>query len=142
MPDLDLDELARLAKAATPGRWFTGFTPHYLSAGQDADGGPRSCHPITIRSPEHTEEIATVWTYLLPTEANAALIAAAVNALPALIASARRLAAVEGAARELMDAELAAGMHADIASPAYPRLTAARGAIYALLDAALEGPKP
>ena len=32
--------------------------------------------PITIRSDAHTEEIATVWTCLLPTEANARLIAA------------------------------------------------------------------
>ena len=57
----------------TEGPWFVSPTPGYLAMGQVHDGK----HPITIRSNAHTEEIATVWTYLLPTESNANLIAAA-----------------------------------------------------------------
>lgn len=60
--------------------WYLGGTPFYLVAGQQADGEAKEFDPITIRSPHHTEEIATVWTYLLPTEANARRIVAAVNA--------------------------------------------------------------
>lgn len=82
---MNITELRALLAAATPGEWVTGETPRYLSAGQAADGEKRLVNPITIRSPEHTEEIATVWTYLLPTEANAALIAALHNAAPALL---------------------------------------------------------
>ena len=54
--------------------WRTGPTPFYLKAGQTGS-------PITIRSPHHTEEIATVWTCALPTEANAKRIVDCVNAL-------------------------------------------------------------
>lgn len=82
---MNITELRALLAAATPGEWVTGETPRYLSAGQAADGEKRLVNPITIRSPEHTEEIATVWTYLLPTEANAALIAALHNDAPALL---------------------------------------------------------
>lgn len=61
----------------TPGPWTIGPTPHYLRMGQEGV-------PLTIRSPHHTEEIATVWTCCLPTEANARLIAAAPLMLEAL----------------------------------------------------------
>ena len=54
--------------------WRTGPTPFYLKAGQTGS-------PITIRSPHHSEEIATVWTCALPTEANAKRIVDCVNAL-------------------------------------------------------------
>ena len=63
--------------AHTLGPWFIGSTPKYLGMHQWADGKARKINPLTIRSPHHTEEIATVWNYLLPTEANARLIAAA-----------------------------------------------------------------
>jgi len=56
--------------------WFTGSTPFYLAMGQVHQGK----FPVTIRSPAHTEEIATVWTHLLPHEANARRIVACVNA--------------------------------------------------------------
>lgn len=52
----------------TPGPWAWGNTPHYLRMQQPGI-------PITIRSKAHTEEIATVWTHLLPTEVNSKLIA-------------------------------------------------------------------
>jgi hypothetical protein len=52
--------------------------------GQRRDGRARHSDPVTIRSDAHTEEIATVWTYLLPTEANARLIAAAPELYEAL----------------------------------------------------------
>ena len=67
----------------TPGPWHTDFTPHYLMMMQQRDGQARLSDPITIRSAHHTEEIATVWNYLLPTEANARLIAAAPDLLAA-----------------------------------------------------------
>jgi hypothetical protein len=51
----------------TYGPWKAGRTPFYLKAGQKGE-------PLTIRSPHHTEEIATVWTCALPTEANSKLI--------------------------------------------------------------------
>lgn len=73
--------LKELERLRTPGEWWTGPTPSYLGMGQFADGKSRRCNPVTIRSPEHSEEIATVWTYLLPTEANAALIAASPSLL-------------------------------------------------------------
>lgn len=57
-----------------PGPWEIGPTPGYLAMGQVHN----DVHPLTIRSPQHhSEEIATVWTCLLPTAANAHLIAAA-----------------------------------------------------------------
>ena len=65
----------------TPGPWTMGPTPGYLAMGQQNHG---MGSPITIRSEAHTEEIATVWTYLLPTEANARLITAAPDLLEAL----------------------------------------------------------
>ena len=58
----------------TPGTWYDGLTPFYLRMDQDGS-------PLTIRSKSHTEEIATVWTYLLPTEANSKLISAAPDLL-------------------------------------------------------------
>lgn len=63
----------------TPEPWFIGDTPGYLALGQWKDGKSRFSDPITIRSASHTEEIATVWTYLLPTDANARRIVACVN---------------------------------------------------------------
>lgn len=66
-------EIHNRARAATPGPWKSGPTPKYLMASQEQHGMGL---PLTIRSPEHhSEEIATVWTYLLPTEANAEFIA-------------------------------------------------------------------
>lgn len=67
-------------KPHTPEPWFIGDTPGYLALGQWKDGKSRFSDPITIRSAAHTEEIATVWTYLLPTDANARRIVACVNA--------------------------------------------------------------
>lgn len=97
--ELDLDELERLADSATPGPWIEGGTPGYLAAGQLANGTTRQNNPLTIRSPmHHTEEIATVWTYLLPTNANAAFIARARTAVPELIAEIRRLRKLAGEA--------------------------------------------
>ncbi|MCC2652785.1 MAG: Ead/Ea22-like protein [Microvirga sp.] len=64
-------EMRRICLAATEGEWWAGPTPFYLTAGQVHQGK----HPLTIRSPAHTEEIATVWTCLLPVEANAEFIA-------------------------------------------------------------------
>ena len=58
---IDLDELERLAAAATPGRWA------------------------------HDREWVDALNVLLPTEADAAFVAAARNALPDLIAEVRRL---------------------------------------------------
>ena len=70
-------ELRTLANEATPGPWRTGWTPGYLSALQEMhlESGYASSLPLTLRSDAHTEEIATVWNYLLPTVANATLIA-------------------------------------------------------------------
>jgi len=65
----------------TLGPWFVGPTPRYLMMNQQADGQARKSNPLTIRSPHHSEEIATVWNYLLPTEGNANLIAAALDLL-------------------------------------------------------------
>lgn len=107
---LDLEALKAALEKATPGPWFTGPTPGYLAGMQQADGKARRVNPLTLRSPAHTEEIATVWTYLLPTEANADLIVLAVNSLPALIEAAthprywvpdHRIAEIEPLAREL-----------------------------------------
>lgn len=70
-----------LDAAALGGNWWTGATPGYLMARQDEH---KMGLPVTIRSDAHTEEIATVWTYLLPTEANADLIAEYRNAAPRL----------------------------------------------------------
>lgn len=69
--------IAKIAVRApfTAGPWWCGPTPGYLDGNQSQHPGMGPS--ITIRSPAHTEEIATVWTYLLPTEANASLIAAA-----------------------------------------------------------------
>jgi len=67
------------------GNWFLTGTPHYLDGGQS---GPHHGHTLTIRSSNHTEELATIWTYLLPTRANARLMCAAprlVDALEALL---------------------------------------------------------
>ena len=86
-----VQEYEALLENATPGPWNAGPTPGYLGAQQWKDGGPRRSDPLTIRSPAHTEEIATVWTYLLPTEANAALIAAAPDALRVLCQAVRGL---------------------------------------------------
>lgn len=74
-----------LCEGATPGPWIAGYTPSYLSHGQRADGASRAEDPLTIRSPAHTEEIATIWTYLLPTTGNAAHIADARTSLPAAL---------------------------------------------------------
>jgi len=64
-------------EAFTKGPWFVGPTPHYLRMNQEGT-------PITIRSPHNTEEICTVWTCCLPTEANAVLISKAPELLEAL----------------------------------------------------------
>jgi hypothetical protein len=84
-----IDEIKSRLAAALPGPWWSGHTPFYLRMGQkDArDGTP----PLTIRSPAHSEEIATVWTCLLPTRANADLIANAPQDLAWLIAEVERL---------------------------------------------------
>jgi hypothetical protein len=75
-------KLRTLCEAALDGPWEVGPTPRYLAQDQVHDG--RS--PLTIRAPSvHTEEIATVWTYLMPTEANAEFIAASREAMPALL---------------------------------------------------------
>lgn len=62
--------------------WFLIYTPGYLMQGQQTREGDtaRRVNPITIASGAHTEEIATVWNYLLPTEENAERIVACVNA--------------------------------------------------------------
>ena len=75
----------------TPTPWFLGPTPGYLGGTQYKDDGARHSDPITIRSPAHTEEIATVWTYLLPTEANAEFIVRACNSHDEVLAALERL---------------------------------------------------
>jgi len=57
--------------------WFLTHTPPYLMQGQIH----QEKVPITIKSGAHSEEIATVWTCLLPHEANATRIVACVNAM-------------------------------------------------------------
>lgn len=71
LTDENLREMLNGLVGVTPGPWFEGFTPFYLAQGQVHDNK----HPLTIRSPHHTEEIATVWTCLLPVDKNAAHIA-------------------------------------------------------------------
>ena len=63
------------------GTWFCGPTPRYLDGGQSTTGHG---YTVTIRSTDHTEELATVWTYLLPTQANARVMAAAPSLVDAL----------------------------------------------------------
>ena len=70
---------------------------------------PFKINPLTIRSPHHTEEIATVWNYLLPTGANARLIAAA----PALLEAAERAeASISAWTDDATDANSAAAINA------------------------------
>lgn len=71
--------------------WFVGPTPGYLIPGQQADNQHRRVDPLTIRSPEHTEELATVWNYLLPTELLAETICVSRNYLPLLLDEIDRL---------------------------------------------------
>ena len=81
----------------TAGPWFMIGTPGYLMMMQRADGRDRLVNPITIASHAHTEEIATVWNYLLPTEANARLIAAAPTLYKALQSAAEYYKMLESA---------------------------------------------
>ena len=78
------EKLRGLDGAMTPGPWEHGWTPGYLDGmqSQHVETGYASSPPLTLRSPAHTEEIATVWNYLLPTVGNADGIAALRNALP------------------------------------------------------------
>jgi hypothetical protein len=84
MSDLILNELKMASQAATPGPWWSGSTPAYLMMLQNMHENMEE--PLTLRSPAHTEEIATVWNYLLPTKANANLIALMRNKIDELIA--------------------------------------------------------
>ena len=93
---------------ATPLPWFTGPTPRYLMMLQEPDGDARREAPITIRSPHHTEEIATVWNYLLPTKANADYIVTAANAYPKLTDRVARLSEALRACRQRASDELSA----------------------------------
>ena len=88
-----LDDMEEKASAATPGPWGCGPTPGYMHHGCQPDSGPGRDEPtVTIRSSEHTEEIATAWNYLLPAAANAAHIARADPAtVLALVEEVRRL---------------------------------------------------
>lgn len=101
-----LAELRQTAEAATQGEWYIGPTPRFLAQGQIHEWGGQTHYPVTIRSTEHTEELATTWTYLLPSDANAAHIAAfdppTVLALLDALAEAQQRA--ENAERGLHDA--------------------------------------
>lgn len=84
-----IEEIQARTEAATGGPWVAGPTPGYLMAMQDEHGMGL---PLTIRAPEvHTEEIATVWVYCLPTEANAEFIAHAREDIPWLLAETARI---------------------------------------------------
>ena len=80
-------EAGKRAEAATEGPWVTGPTPRYLMMMQEMDGSARQENPLTLRSPAHTEELVTVWNYLLPATANAIFIAAARTDIPRILAA-------------------------------------------------------
>lgn len=88
MTDIDLDELERLAKAATPGPWETYPLPGWEGIAHEV-AGHKGQYLFDIHKARNGK-------------ANAAYIVAACNALPRLIAIARYLA---GRCIE-MDAEL------------------------------------
>ena len=75
MPELDLDELERLAKAATPGPWEMDNNYNI----RIAEGG----HPLVITINDDED-----W---IPRPSDARYIVAACNALPALIKRVREL---------------------------------------------------
>ena len=83
----NLDELERLLEAATPGPWGVG----------EGDDPP---YPI-ITTPNGHGMVAETWggQDVEHGHADAALIVAAVNSLPALIAAARRAEALEKAGK-------------------------------------------
>lgn len=135
--DTEVAEITERLAKATPGPWECGPTPRYLGYQQFADGSARRVDPVTIRSPlHHTEEIATVWTYLLPTEANASLITEAVNLLPALLS---RIAAQDAA--RVADGVRIAELEADCAQ-FDARALADNANLRADLAAALEALRP
>lgn len=93
---VDLEELARRLEAATPGPW--GRYGSSIDPLTGRDGPPRpskgsleAAPGLSIGSVQHTEPLARFSGYLLPVEANADLVVAAVNALPALLAEVRAL---------------------------------------------------
>lgn len=105
---MTLDELEKLLAAATPGEWTAD------SADVDNRDGLEHFIKVPHKSYIHLfqdsspskEEPWTEWTFNDHGEQagkDAALIVAAVNALPSLIASARRVEGLEKAARALLD---------------------------------------
>jgi len=97
--------LLEKSRAATPQPWFKIATPGYLARGQQADGSARRTDPITLMSAAHTEELLTVWTYLLPTEANANFVMDAVNSAMPMASAQLMLIDVLEAARAYRKAE-------------------------------------
>lgn len=81
-PKLDLDELERLHKAATPGPWIT------LSG--------HSCGPVEICRAEDGHRVLSRDGRMMPSDF--ALIIATVNALPELLRLARRAGRLERSA--------------------------------------------
>lgn len=117
MGELNLDELERLAKAATPGpwEWWTSNSFLRLSGPDGRDGGV--LYACNIRN-----EYATV----VVSEADRRFIAEARTALPALIARIREL---EQALQGCVDAMLHNGVPVDPEHPERVALVAAQAAI-------------
>jgi hypothetical protein len=88
-----LEELERLLKAATPGPWeIDGIGITHKSKPYGA--------PIDVCLMGEPAQYASVKPLMVPNyEANAALIVAAINALPELVARVRELERIETAAR-------------------------------------------
>jgi len=80
-----LDQLEALDKGAY-GQWFAGPTPGFIA---NAVTSTHDRRPCTIRTPEHTEELATFWAYLMDGEMHAHLVCLMRNSLPDLVRLAR-----------------------------------------------------
>lgn len=99
---LDLDNLARLEAAATPGPWNIADTASLPSAAFEVARVGRSAASLSIRAGEPGQDMMRAATGSIT--ADARFIAAARNALPALLADHARLVAEVARLRGVVEA--------------------------------------